>query len=302
MKPRWLGVTMILFALALLFSCGAPKEKIELMLRLQEGQSYSIRVTMDQDISQRPAGQKMDMRQTLAVEYTFDVQEVDEDGTALVDVIYTAVLYKLDGPGINVEYDSANPPAHVSDAARGFAALVGQGFSMRIAADGQVSDLQGVDAMLDSLTRGLDPVAAQSLREQFGDEALRETMEQMMAIYPEAPVGIGDSWRKQITVTKGYPIIVDTTWTLEGRREGVAVIGVRSKIKPNPGAPPLEVGGMTVSYNLSGEQEGTTELDEATGWTVGGQIKQDISGEVEALGISWEIAAESTVRYESSGP
>ena len=91
---------------------------------------------------------------------------------------------------------------------------------------------------------------------------------------------------------------IDNTWTLEKRQGGVATIAVRSKIRADPNAPPIENAGMSMTVELSGEQTGSLEVDEATGWTLHGQVKQNISGEAKAGGMSWPVSMVGEVVLE----
>lgn len=300
-------VLVLLLAVSLLASCGGKKAegKVELRLRLQEGKAYSTRMVADQTITQTAQGQEIKVTQTIGMGYTFDVKKVESDGATLVQVTYDSALYKQDSPAGKVEYDSANPPAQVPDAAIGFAALVGQGFSMKLSALGEVLDVQGTDELIQHMLDQLGLPAGEardsvetSLKTQFGTEGMKETMEKAMAVYPEKPVGVGDSWTKKMTLTAGVPIIVDNTWTVKSIQNGVISLDVRSKVEPNPDAAPMEISGMTIAYKVSGTQTGTMTIDQATGWTQSGKMTQDLSGDVTVAGSSWPITIKSDIRFE----
>jgi hypothetical protein len=260
---------------------------VDLRLRLQQGQSFGVLWTMEQEITQQLPQFEQKMSQTIRMGYTHDVLQIDAAGAAVMTCTYHSVFCKLDGPMGVVEYDSSNPPDFVPPAARGFAALIGESFTATIAADGTVTDIQGVGQMLDRMVERLelppgpmgDSLKGQ-LRRQFGDQALREGLERMMAIYADRPVVVGDSWTKQVALSVGMPMILENAWTLKDRRDGMAIIDLRSSVKPNPEAPPLEMGPMKIRYALSGEQTGIIEIDEATGWTVRGKLTQHFSGDM----------------------
>ena len=74
------------------------------------------------------------------------------------------------------------------------------------------------------------------------------------------------------------------TYTLKARKDGVVTLDVASVIEPNPDAPPLKAGPMSISHSFSGKQKGTIELDAATGWIVGGTLNRDVSGTVQVEG------------------
>ena len=307
-KGHLLGIVVVLLALGVATSCGEDAtEKIHLRLNLQEGESFSLRMVTDQDVSQTIQGQQQETKQTLGLGYTFDVNQVNSDGSALTRVTYDWVLFEQDGPLGKTKYDSATPPDTVPPAAAGYAALVGQGFTMEISPAGWVQDIQGVDDMITRMLEELDlpedPTTdsiEQSFRDQFGDKALKEGMENMMAIYPEEPIGIGDTWNKTIAVAVGFPMILENRWTLTALEDGVATVDVYTTVNPNPEAAPLEIGPFKVSYDISGAQQGTMTLDEDTGWTISAHLTQTLAGEVAmGDGMSWPIFLKSTTRLES---
>ena len=55
-------------------------------------------------------------------------------------------------------------------------------------------------------------------------------------------------------------MLLESTWTLKERRNGVAVIAVRASIRPNPNAQPVQLGTAKVKYALSGDMSGTTGI------------------------------------------
>jgi hypothetical protein len=196
--------------------------------------------------------------------------------------------------------------------AQGFAALPGQKFSFDMTPEGRVTRVAGVDAMLDHVVKSIQipvPGAREQLREQmkqqFGDKAMKEMMEKMFATFPDGPVGVGESWSRTITLTSGFPMILENTWTLEDRSGGIAKIRCDSKIKPSPEAKPMEIGPMNLTHRLSGTQHGTTEVDEATGWPVRAELHQDLSGTIRvsglpgmASGTEWPMKVKSEITME----
>jgi hypothetical protein len=304
-----MGLLVTLLALGLTSSCGggAQEEKLQLRLNLEAGESYRLRMITDQKVSQTIQGQQQDLTQTVGIGYTFDVGEVKSDGSMLATVTYEWVRFEQKGPAGEILYDSANPPDRIDPSAAGYPALLGQSFTMELSPEGQVKDLWGVDDMLAGILGALDlppggmrDTLEQSFRSQFGEQSMKENMENMMAIYPADPVDIGDTWTKKVVVATGFPMILENSWTLKSRQDGVATIAVFSKVEPNPDAPPLEIGPIKISYELSGEQQGTMELDEGTGWTLGAHMTQAFSGEMK-MGddMSWPISIDSTVRWEA---
>jgi hypothetical protein len=119
------------------------------------------------------------------------------------------------------------------------------------------------------------------IKQFINEEGIKEQTEGSMAIYPEKPVGIGDSWRKTVALTQGVAMTVENEWILKDRKNGVSFIEVKSNIKSNPNAEPMGMGSAKIRYELSGKQQGLIEIEESTGRLIRSKTNQDISGQIK---------------------
>ncbi|OLP17634.1 hypothetical protein BST81_15025 [Leptolyngbya sp. 'hensonii'] len=285
------GTVAALLAIALT-TTQCSNNQTKLQLRLEEGKSYNFRFSSDQKISQTLMGQQQSVNQFVAMGYSFKVLDVDKDGVMTVQVTYDSVQFKQSGATGTIEYDSTKDAKSTNPLTLGFSALVGKSFSMKIRPDGGVQDIQGADALINDMIKALKipegplkDALMGNMKDQFGDQALKEMMERSLNIYPTQPVKVGDSWQKKVTMTKGFPIIMDTTWTLKELKNGVATVEVVSKLAPNSAAPPIRLEPMEMSYNLTGSQQGTLQLNQQTGFVNQAKLNQNISGQMEMKGI-----------------
>jgi len=312
MKKGLLGVLVVMLAAVMITSCAREAKRIQLQLNLKGEETYNLWMTSKQKISQTIQGQKQDMVQTIGMGYIYNVQGVDAEGIATVKCTYHSILFRLTGPMGTIEYDSFNPPEVIHPMAMSFASFEGQSFLMMMSPDGRVKDVRGIDAMLTNMMEKLDmpegpmKVATEkNLREQFDEKSLKEAMENMTAIYPEESVAIGDSWKKRVVISKGFPVILDNTFTLKSIRDDVVILGIISKATPNLEADPIKMGPAKLRYDISGIQKGTVELDKNTGWIIRGKATQKFSGEVKIEGdpqmpegISWPISVDTVITME----
>jgi hypothetical protein len=273
--------TFLLCAPALAQDAG----KADLRLRLKKGDVHKLRVTVEQHVEQKAAAGKQAIDQTMGVDYSLSVDDVDPDGAMAVTMKYDAVRFRYKGPSGAAEYDSAMPPKDVPAVARGFAAMQGLAVKMRVAPTGQVTAVERVEELMDEILRKLNlpegpqkAAARKVLGEQFGEAAMKQNLQTMFAVYPDGPVAIGDSWQRKVSTSKGMPAVLEATYTLKDRKSGVCTIEVHAKVAPNPDAPPVEMGTGKMAYELSGEQRGTMEVDEASGLPRKMTTTQDVSG------------------------
>jgi hypothetical protein len=286
-------VAVVAVACALLPNAArAADDKVGLKFRLEKDKAYGLKVTIEQEIVQWIEGAEQETTQTIGIGETLNVTAVDAEGTMTVEVVFGPMSIKSSGPQGEFEYDSENPPDEIALQARAFAAMVGQGFTMKLTPKGHVTAIEGVDEMFQKIFDAVELPEGQmkeaimtDLKRQFGDAALSEMMEKTMAMLPTEPVGVGDSWDRTMTVTTGLPSTIEDTWTLVDRKDGLATIEVKSTLKPNEDAPPMKMGPFSMKFGLSGTQTGTLKLDEATGWFVGGTFNQELSGDMTISGI-----------------
>lgn len=325
MDARKRSLTIVVLALLAgpLLSCGAGPPTalptavpptatpagLQLRLNLRPGDVLSLRQSAEQEISQTIQGQQIDLNQTFLVEFAFAVQGVDPAGVVSIDCTFERLSYRMEQGSVGlIEFDTANPSP---DADPTFAAIlggfVGQSFSVQFAPNGELVALEGVDEMLYQIMDQVGmPAGAQreSLVSQFGNLAQEQALQNVMPVYPEAPIWEGSSWAGT-TEFALLSVQLSDVWTLLERSGGVATLQVGSTVEPAAEANVVETAGMRMIYHLSGDQEGTIEVDEATGWPVRSELITRFTGEVEAVevpgfpqGFTWPISVYSRITVE----
>jgi len=295
--------TTLTTAAAVLLACVASSlaqdaGKVQFRLQLERGQSFRSETITRQVITQNVGGQDTKVDLAVGTTYKYDVQGVAPDGTVTLKVTIDGTSLKMDAASLKVDYDSAKPPEQIPPQAQGVAAMVGKSFGMEMSAQGEITRVEGVEAMLESvLAEGGSAEAKAQIQKQFGGDGMVATMQGMLAPYPDKPVGVGDSWSRTVSVTTGFPMQVDSTYTLKGRAGGMATLAVESTIKTDPNAEPIAVGPMKATVELSGKRTGEMVVHETAGWTMSSKLDMDFKGNLKAVGAS-EMSIPLTVTGE----
>lgn len=303
----------LLLIILMIISCARPK--IDLKLNIKPGSVYKYRVTTKQQISQIIQGKVLDMDQTIIMEYRYDIKEINEQGNTIVKIVYDKVGYMQDGPLGKIEYRSWEDTTDIPMIARGFASLVGQEFLVEISSQGSIVDVKGTDKVIKKMLEDLDlPVVGamkeemeKNMRNQFGDEAFKENMKSMFCFYPNRPVGVGDSWQATWRMSKGFPMILHNTWKITKMSDTEVFLDVHTKVESNKEATLMQIGGIEMSYDLSGEQKGTMVVDRETSWCTKSHLEQTLEGMIRISGgmsgaqdgMEWPIKIAGTVTIES---
>jgi hypothetical protein len=298
------------FACVVVFLVGIvhAQEKYMLRLNLEAGQRYQQRMTMSQSIDQVMNGITITMNQDMTLDYDYSVIDVDAQGVATVESTYDRVASKVSTQGMSVSYDSATAEAPISPEFRPLAAMVGKTFTMRISPLGSVVSIEGLSEILDAVIAEMTidgPAREQvleNMKRQFGEEAMKDLIEQAMAIYPPEPVAVGDSWVNTIEIRQMVPLKLDNTWVLKEVNENTATLEVTSLIGSAGENTTVNMMGTELNVRLEGAQSGTSIIDRQTGWVESSTVNQNVDGAMtlpagEGLpeGMSIPLSIRSTV-------
>jgi len=276
-------------------------DKIQFRLKLQAGQAYLLQVTTDSKMTQvmrvsattgknktpAPAAQKIEINTTNGMGMEYRVTDVDAAGITSLKLTYRSMFVKIQtrmgaGKFTKSEYDSARPPVVLPAEFKPMAALVGQSISVKLGPDGRVRSMQGLDALMTKMLNQYTPaerkMMEQMFKSVFSEDTMKEMIQRSMAPFPNYPIGIGDSWQQKTSLTKGFPLTLSNTMTLKERRDGIALVDMHSTITARPTAAGMSMGATRMSYNLAGQQQGTMEIEEATGMIVRADMTQRFAG------------------------
>jgi len=301
--------TVLLFCLIYIVSgLSFADEPLDLQLRLDPGDKYICAMEMTRIVSQTFNDEQQKLDQSLTVHWDYVVKEIDDDGNLLLEMTYKKVKILQDLGFQKSEYDSDNPPSYIEPSVRGYASLIGSKLGVKIDRGGNVRSIEGADELVDRIIDNLDiPDSPRKeriisdIRKQFGEEALRESIRQLTAFYPSGPVSIGDSWENVSGEQQGFPMIIENEYSLVSRKDGIANIDLSSEIVADSTDDSIDVGGLTLTYDVDGQQYGTIEVDEKTGLPIRSDIQMEFEGTVTGSGIdpqnsrSWPIKSSGRV-------
>ncbi|POY37050.1 hypothetical protein C3K47_08305 [Solitalea longa] len=259
------------------------QKAITLKQNLTLGKKYTYEMNVDQNINQDVMGQQIDMKQLLNITYSFDiVNAIKQDKN--IKVVYDKIYSLTEAMGASTEYDSAKDDGTGNNP---LSALKGAGFTMVVSPKGEVKSVKGADEMMEKMAQksSSDSATVEKVKEmlgkQFGNEALKSTMESSLKIYPDKPVKVGESWMIESSVQSMLPMNIKSTYTLNEVKDNKAYITVNSVISANG---PAEIMGLTLQTNLNGQNNGNMVLDIKTGVALDYQVKVEIDGTMSAMG------------------
>ncbi|MBP7052883.1 MAG: hypothetical protein KBE65_17890 [Phycisphaerae bacterium] len=299
MESRRRALILGMSAVALLALSGSAGAAVQLQLKLEEGRTYYERLRIERKITQVLMGQEQITDHEIGVGRKLDVLEVDAEGNMRIECKYVWSRFRESSPMGSVDYDSSHRPG-VPGGAEGFAALLGQSYTIRLSPKGEVLDVNGIEDLAKAVRKkvpeeldtssGVSPVAF-----LLSEDAVRETTKSLLGVYPAEPVELGASWSARRLTTQGTTILAEFDWKLTRLWLGAATIASTCSMKSDPEGPPIEVGGTTMKADLSGTQEGTAEVHQETGLIKKSSSLSVLKGKIGIVAADGELLDTMTI-------
>lgn len=266
----------------------AAQEKLELVPRLSKGDSHRFSVILEQVIDQPgPALESpprdQQTRRITATTYTFAVEDANEQGATLL-IRYDSVAFHATTPDGRVDYDSGNPPGLIPPEVSAMAALVGQGYSVRVDVRRSVRQVIGADKLLAAILSKLTlpegaarMVFEKSLRRQLDEKSIRANLQAVLGSWTDHPVAIGEAWTQKEQPAGGFPLTLDSTYSLAESGNGIWTVILQGNITTAPSSA-IDMKPMSLTYDLAGTQHGRLQFSSRTGWLTSADISQKLKG------------------------
>ena len=286
----WVGIV------GLIAACGTTKSLTSAM-KVAKNDAFQYAVTTATDMNISIMGQEMASSGKQVTDYAFKITEVMPSGDFKSDVTIKRVAFDQTIPMVgDVSYDSANPEKGNNAMLKSLGEVVGKTFILSYDKEGQITNTQGVEAIVGDLAKGLDGQAGQQIVTQMGAEGLTNTLKNLSGIIKGNPK-VGTSWNVKSTNKGMIDLEMDQTFTLRERKNGQAIIDVTGTAKSVADAGGMEIQGMKLNYNLSGPITGTVVVEESTGWAINSNIVPDLKGkEIMKGGPFGEMSANANMK------
>lgn len=228
--------------------------------------------------------QKTQVNSIARITMDYDILSRDRFGATTIRVTYRDMTsdtkVKIDGKAV----DGA-PGADAIQSVNGIS------YTMKVAPDGQVWNVQGLEQAMDKMImaeHATDPAEREAMRQvtktMFSSDGVKKMMQSITGAFPPHPMRVGESWPYQVELPGGLPfeLKMDGTRTLKSLGGGIAAIA--ESLSLNIGTMEVKMPGQgTVVVDMSGlkgNSSGTTRVQVSNGLPVESLITQRMSGVV----------------------
>ena len=281
-KSRW----VISLAIAFLIM-SAKADKVTLKYNLAIGNTYKIKTVTDQVMEQTIMGQPQTMNNKMENLTGFKVQGV-EGNTITLETWYEKLYMSVETPMGNFTMDSDKPDS-IDPGSTVFSKLMNKHFTIKMSSNGEIIDVIGSDKIMEDVFNELSgmndmltPMIKETAKQFLSKESLKSNLEATTHCFPNKPVSLGDSWTSKTEQISIIPAQISNTWKLTDSKDGVSFLECKSKLKSDEDSPYQNMNGIQIKYNVSGEQQTVSKIDEKTGWLIESTMNQEISGEIVA--------------------
>lgn len=238
----------------------AAQEYVELGYNFKSGEQFELKqesrsetyTTVD-DVVQRVT---RDFNNTIAI----DVTEVNPGRTVLT-FRYKELKFNFNSKNQNIFVD-ANTPNDKEPFQAALKNILDHPFTVDLQSTGSINKISGLDNLLDSaataftsLKKDEQDAYKKLMKDQFGTDAFRAWLEQLLIIYPAHGVKTGTQWEESVPLRTGLVGRMDLYWNLQTWDSQTAKIGATGKVKTDK----LELLTLEEGIQATAEIEGTMQ-------------------------------------------
>jgi len=286
-------ILTFLMVTLLVFSLSACNSKLALFINAKTGDSYKCHIVVNQTTNMEYGDETGTSTQNMVTDFIIAVDDVDSEGNLTMNYKYDALSIETEENGNKETFDSKNADAD-DPVSKLYNSIIGKGFLVKMTKFGEVKEISGIDeflgSMLDSMgidedesTQALMEQMKASLRESFGEDALKSSIEQSTRVFPETEnIKVGDSWTIENSFKSIVNLNMEATYTLEKIEEKIAHISVKSDFEVDDGKS-INYMGVEMLADLSGKMTGNIKVNINNGLLSEGELNQEVTGKMSLV-------------------
>lgn len=288
----------IRFALVLavcVVSSRALQAQTTLQYQFKKGDTLRYVLTVAQKGTNKGDDMEFNGAQSQSIEMTWQVESVDEKGTAKIALRFDRAKLMAQGPKEMREVSSDAKEEPTDEAAKSMYALAKalakfQG-SFTVSARGEIQNVTVPASVLKEMKA---VPGAEKASESWAEEHLQSTLKDNILLVPPTAIAKGKSWKNSVKgqspfgkLSGDMHYVYDGSVERDGRKVEKFLLRPKFKIEPDPKA--------QIAITIKAfESEGTAYFDNATGRLVEVASTQRLEVEAESMGKTYSQKTETT--------
>ena len=281
---RWVCLAVVVGGLGMVKSAHAAPTTLAWKFKPGEVLRYeSAQTTVSQ--FKQPDGASVAQTLTLTLDLTWKVQDVDPRGVTTLTQTIDRIRTTATMPFGKFSFDSKEHGDASSPAGPIFKMLVGAEFTFKMNPQGEISDIQLAEKLVNSLRTDKETPGAQG---QFSEAGLKNMLVQMGLIFADDAVEPGKTWSRKLAIPAGpggETRDIEQVYTYTGPDSGgkpldaVTMATTFQPVAPDPTVPVKIKAQEATGRYLFDNQAGRISTSTVT-------EKVDLTGEVQGATIN----------------
>jgi hypothetical protein len=184
-------------------------EKVLLRYKVKKGDIFRYRmIARTSNMEKSPATNDKEIKQDNEIYYfyTKEATDVDESGIVSYKVTFDSITIssRMDDQSLfynsNIDDSVKQNPAFIQ-----YNAVIKNPFYMRVSSSGEINDVYGLEKVYESLFKALGDTLSErdksEIKQEFGEESIKEILQQEYQIFPGEAVAVDSGWTKSFTTT-----------------------------------------------------------------------------------------------------
>lgn len=201
------------------------KDVLTIKYVVKKGDIFKYKmVAKTSNMEKSPATEDKEVSQNNEINYfyTKEVNDVDGSGIISYKVTFDSITITSQMADQSIKYSSnVNDSIKQNPAFMQYNAVINNPFFIRVSANGEISEVYGLEKVYESLFKSLGDTLKeadkQEIKSQFGEESIKEILQQEYQIAPANPVAVDSSWTKSFnTAVLFFEVQNNAKYTLKG--------------------------------------------------------------------------------------
>jgi len=199
------------------------QQRIQMKYIVSKGDTFRYVMVAKTSTSEKsPATENKEVAQDNEINYYYTkVVDNVESGIITYKVTYDSILISSQMDDKTVKYNSNVDDSMKSNPAfLQYNAVLREPFYIRVSQTGEISDVYGLENIHQNLFKALGDTLSeedkQSIKESFGEQSIKEVLQQEYQMFPSSPVDVDSSWIKSYnTQILFFDVINSAKYTLK---------------------------------------------------------------------------------------
>ncbi|WP_137089196.1 DUF6263 family protein [Mangrovivirga cuniculi] len=264
---RQLKLLPVLIFIGVAISFAFTIIKNEISYDFNEGDKFKYSYSSDTKVVQTIMSQKQEIENSSV--YVFDINVLEASGSSYTMEAVISSFKNVSSANGNVsEYDSEDPEKAGGQTGMIYKNLKGHKYSFKIDNNGNISDLEGADELVNKIVGSLEnlpPAQVEMLKSQLeasmSKDQIAEMFNQIFITLKDGGASKGDTWNKTSEISvSSFSMKATKDFNYASTENKMAKVDIKGNMKTSEGAT-MNLMGMPAKINLSGQLQGEALLD-----------------------------------------